>query len=287
MSRVIEQTASPAKSGKKAAIFSLIAPLIAVGLNIVATTALMKYSVHRPLLAAGALIAIWAGLLSAIVGLIRGLGSFSIRAILYALTGLLLNAGLLALACGVMPGFKGPAEHPSKTTLLQLNSMPQVFENSIAVFNQRYGFRLELPAGFVNNPDSASATKAIHSFVRYDNNGRPNVFVNIERLRKILAPRNDKPSVEQLEEFKRVMRKSSPYAVLDKIEQEQWKSHTLDVFLVEMPDKGEMISLWIVQVPLSGEAIQIQVSGLKGGEGQYRQVLRQILKSLQGNSNWD
>ena len=112
--------------------------------------------------------------------------------------------------------------------------------------------------------------------------GQPNISVNIDRLRGILPPRKDKPSVDEIEKVKKEIRKNSPYAALVKVEQGQWKSRTLDMFLFEMPEKGDMISSWSVKVPLANEAIMIKVSGLKGNEGQYRKVLTYILKSLQG-----
>jgi hypothetical protein len=235
-----------------------------------------------------AMIVVWAGLLSAIVGLVQGLRSRGRSAALFALTGLLLNSGVLASALGdVSPLIRAVAGRSGGATLVQLNSMPQVFENSVTIFDSKYGFRLELPAGFVKNPSPAPAAMVVHSYIRYADDGSPNIGVNIDRLKGILAPRKGKPSVEELKEFKRGMQKSAPYAVLVRVEQEQWKSHTLDVFLVDMPYQGEMMSLWSVQVPLAGEAIQIHVGGLKEAEDQYRKVLTHILKSLQGNSNWD
>ncbi|MBN2019545.1 MAG: hypothetical protein JW749_04905 [Sedimentisphaerales bacterium] len=287
MGKVIEIIPAPPKSGKNAAFLSIIAPLIAVMLNFASMTETMKYSVYRPFLASGAFIAVWAGFLFALVGLIRGIGGIVIRSILYSMFGILFNVGLVAMAFGVVPGVKGTIGSPGKVTMLQLNSIPQVFEDSITIFNPKFGFRLELPRGFVDNPDSTSAGKAINSFVRYDNEGKPNIIINIERLRRIMAPRKGKPSVDEVEKFKLAIQKTWPYAVVDKVEEEQWKTHTLDAFMLEAPDKGKMISMWIVQVPLADEAIQIQVGGPFDGQAQYLKVLRQILKSLQGVSNWD
>jgi hypothetical protein len=208
--------------------------------------------------------------------------------VLFSLAGLLLNSGILSPVFGVeLPIVWGVAGRSNPVALVQLNSLPQVFENSETVIDSKFGFRLELPAGFVKNPNQAPSSRTIHSYVRSAENGSPKTSVNIDRLREILPPRKDKPSVDEIEKFKKEIRKSLPYAVISKVEQRQWKTHTLDMFLVEMPEKSDMISSWCVSVPLAGEAVTIKVSGLKGDEDQYRKVLMYILKSLQGDSNWD
>ncbi len=278
----------PATFGRKPAVFSAVAPVIAIGLYTAIAIISMPKSWCTPVLAGTAMILAWAGLLSAIVGLVQGLRDRSVNVVLFALAGLLLNGGILSPVFGVeLPIVWGVAGRSNPATLVQLNSHPQVFENSETVIDSRFGFRLELPAGFVKNLNSAPSSRTIQSYVRNAENGSPETSVNIDRLRDILPPRKDKLSVDEIEKFKTKIRKSSPYAALTKIEQGQWKSHTLDVFLVEMPEKGDMISTWCVNVPLAGEAVMVRVSGLKGAEGQYHKVLMYILKSLQGDSNWD
>ncbi len=286
MNEDIEQVPPPRKSGKKIAIFSVLAALIAICINISGASFPIRFSGYNFTLAASAMIVVWAGFLSAIVGLIKGLRGRGKVAVWCSLIGLLLNGGVITLNFGAVSFIRSMAGRSSRTTLVQLNSMPQIFSNSVPVFEPRFGFRLELPKGFIKHPNPPPGRNVIHSYIRYSAKGMPEVVVNIMRLHGTLALRKGKPSVEQLEEFKRAMRKSLPHALLVRVEQEQWKSHTLDVFLAEMPSQGEMTSLWSVQVPLAGEAIQIQVGGLKGGEDQYRQVLVHIIKSIQGNSNW-
>jgi hypothetical protein len=288
MNYVIKSVTIPATFGRKPAVFSVVAPVIAIGLYTAITIISMPKSWFIPVLAGTAMVLAWAGLLSAVVGLIQGLRGRGINVVLFALAGLLLNGGILSPVFGVeLPIVWGVAGRSNPVALVQLNSLPQVFENSETVIDSRFGFRLELPAGFVKNPNPAASSRTIQSYVRGPKNGSPNISVNIDRLREILPPRKDKPSVDEIEKFKTEIRKSSPYAVLTKIEQEHWKSHTLDVFLVEMPENGDMINSWCVNVPLAGEAVTIKVSGLKGAEDQYRKLLTYILKSLHGDSNWD
>jgi hypothetical protein len=288
MNHVVKPAILSATFGKKPAIFSVIAPVLAIGLYVVNAIVTMPNSWYTPVLVGTAMILIWAGLLSAIVGLVHGIRGRGVNVTLYALTGFLLNGCILASAFGIeLPFIQGVAGRSDKIAALQLNAIPQVYENSVTVIDSKHGFRFELPAGFVKNLNPATSSQTIKSFVRYAENGSPIISVNIDRLRGIMPPRKDKPSVDEIEVAKKEIRKSSPYAVLAKVEQGQWKSCTLDIFLFEMPDKGDMISSWSVKVPLANEAILIKVSGLKGNEGQYRKVLAYILKSLQGASNWD
>jgi hypothetical protein len=274
--------------GKKLAVFSIVAPVIAIGLYIAIAIIASPKSGYMPVLAGTAMVLAWAGLLSAFAGLLRGLWGRGIIVIFIAIAGLLLNAGILAPVFGVdLPIFWGVAGRSNPVTLVQLNSHPQVFENSQTVIDPKFGFRFELPVGFIKNPNHAPASRTIHSFVLASKNEPVKITVAIDRLRETLPPRKDKPSVDDIEKFKKEIHKSSPYAVLAGIEQTHWKSLTLDLFLVETPEKGDMVSAWCVNVPLAKEAIMINVAGLKGAENQYRNVLDYILKSLQGDSNWD
>jgi len=278
----------PVSFGKNSAVFSIILPVVSIGLYMAIAIVSMPKPWCSPVLAATALVLAWAGLLSAFSGIVRGLWGRGITVVLIAFMGLLLNAGILAPVIGVeLPIFGGVAGRSNPVTLVQLNSLPQVFENSETVIDSKFDFRLELPAGFVKNPDPVSSPKIIHSYVRGDEKGLPAVTVTIERLHEVLPLRKNTLVVEDLEKFKTEIRKIQPYAAITKIEQGHWKSHSLNLYLVETPEKGDMICTWCVNVPLAGEAISIKVGGLKGSEEQNRRILAYMLKSLRGTSNWD
>jgi hypothetical protein len=200
---------------------------------------------------------------------------------------LVLNGGIFALAFLFVPAVKGLAGHAGRANLTQLNSMQQVHQNSITVFDPRFGFRFELPPGFVKNPNPPPASQVIHSYIRLAPSGAPETVVIINRLYAPMKPEMLKPSPKDLEDFKKGLLVSAPNALLAETTGEKWKSHKLCVFLTEMPLKGEMISSWSTQVPLAGEAIQVQVVGPKDAQDRSRQVLKYILGSLQGNSNLD
>jgi hypothetical protein len=287
MSQTKENSPPSGTFGKKAAGFSILTALVAIGLNVAGVTITVRSSIGRFTFTGAGMAILWVGLLSAITGLIQGIRIRGKGTVWCALAGLILNAGVLSLAFIDIPAFAVIAGRSGRATLVQLNAIPQVFRDSFPIFDPDYGFRLELPKGFVKNPAGKPAPMVIHSYVRYDAGGAPHIMVNISRLRGILAPKNGKLSTRQLEEFKQGLRKNTPNAVLLKVEQEQWKSHTLDVFLIEMPHQGQTMRVWSVHVPLAGEAIQIQVGGTMDVEDQCRQVLVHLLKSLQGNSNWD
>jgi hypothetical protein len=289
MNRVTVPYSFPASPGRTAVTAGIFASFLAVGLYMAKTTVLSTYSWRAFDIDAAMKVVVCAGLLFAALGFIQGLWGRGKCVILFALTGLLLNGGVFTLvfrpdySIFVHQFMKGRS---GRATLVQLNCMPQVFKGSFTVFDPQYGFRLELPEGFVKNKDSAPARGTIHSYIRHGSGNKPDTIVNIKRLYITLLPRKGKPSVDELENFKREKRKSFPHAVLVRVEQEQWKTHTLDMFLAEMPVGGEMQSEWSVQIPLAGEAVRLEVSGLKGYEDQYREVIIYILKSLQANSSW-
>jgi hypothetical protein len=78
----------------------------------------------------------WAGLLSGFVGLVYGLRGRGINVVLFSLAGLLLNSGILSPVFGVeLPIVWGVAGRSNPVVLVQLNSLPQVFENSETVID--------------------------------------------------------------------------------------------------------------------------------------------------------
>jgi hypothetical protein len=287
MSPLLEPSIIPSNFGKRPAIFSVIAPVIALILYMLSATVALS-GLELPVLVGIGMVLVWAGLLSAIVGFFHGLKGRNINTALSALTGLLFNGFVLISAFGVeFSFFGGIAGRSNDNALLKLNTIPQVFENSVTVIDPKLGFRFELPAGFTKNPNPAPSSRTIQSYVRFADNGSAHISVNIDRLRGIMPLNKAKPFVGEQEIVKEEIRKSSPYAVLVKAEQTQWKYRTLDTFLFEMPENGNMISLWYAKVPLANETIIIKVSGPKGDESQYRKVLTHILKSLRTASDED
>jgi hypothetical protein len=287
MERVIIESPSFKPAGKKTAVFSILTPFIAVALNFAGVIAITSFSASKIIIAAVAMVVVLAGLISAIIGLTQGIRNNVKFVTGCSIMGLLLNGGIFALAFLFVPAVKGLAGHAGRATLSQLNSMQQVHWNSITVFDPRFGFRFELPPGFVKNPNPPPASQVIHSYVRLASSGAPETVVIITRLYAPMKPQMLKPSPKDLEEFKKGLCVSAPNALLAKTTGEKWKSHKLCVFLTEMPLKGEMISSWSTQVPLAGEAIQVQVVSPQDARDRSRQVLKYILGSLQGNSNLD
>jgi hypothetical protein len=65
-----------------------------------------------------------------------------------------------------------------------------------------------------------------------------------------------------------------------------WDKYDLDVFVSQFSVDDLRMCSRSVQIPLSREAIQINVAGFEKLNSECQSVMNQMLESLKGKSNW-
>jgi hypothetical protein len=136
------------------------------------------------------------------------------------------------------------------------------------------GFQLAIPDGFVRDPDRLKGD-VIHAFQRPPQ-GKDSIgtFILVRRLGGVIDREKIRPE--------EVAAKNPQITFVP----EKWKEFEIEVFRV--PEQmGELRALTFnAQVPLKPAAIQLTVIGEVDREDELRSVLRSLLSTLDGQSNW-
>jgi hypothetical protein len=221
-----------------------------------------------------------AGFILAIVALAGSLKQGQKRGKGLAIAGLGINGVLLLLPVLLLPALMRVARAQNAGyTVEEMMAMPQVIPGSRVILNEPLGFRIEIPGEFVDNPQPKSP-RMLYSFLYVDMKGTA-TCINIERLGGWIR----QETVGS--EFYAGLRSQLPPDAQIERAPVSWKTHQLDAFGTQFSMGGRTLCAWVVQVPLSREAIQVGVGGpVESGE-ECHQLLNQLLAGLEGRSNWD
>lgn len=157
-------------AAKSAAILSVLAPVAAFALS-GAASALPTPTREMKLLCGGAAtLFTFIGFVLAIVALAANLrhkrkGVTALAAVGLGINGLCLLGFIL-----LIPALQRVVRmRTTGYTLDQMRAMPQAIPGSRAILNEALGFRLEIPGGFVENPQP-QPERVFYAFLRLDNN---------------------------------------------------------------------------------------------------------------------
>jgi hypothetical protein len=142
---------------------------------------------------------------------------------------------------------------------------------AVTVHHPELNFSLNLPDEFERIVDDERPNDFVRVYRQIRPAGPIAVVVAIERLHGVLA-RPDmtrKPPTPQVE-----------------LTTEQWKGFDIVVGRVAEELNGTMGVVFNAQVPLKPEGIQIKVMGPITQESQLRSLLRDMLATLTGETNW-
>jgi hypothetical protein len=197
-----------------------------------------------------------------------------------AVAGLVINGVLLLLPVILLPTLLRVARvWNTGYTVRQMMAMPQVIPGSRVILNEPLGFRIEVPGEFLDNPQP-QPPRMLYSFLCPDMKGDV-TCINIERLGGWIRQ-------EPLgSEFDTGIRSQLPPDARIEHACASWKTHQLDAFGSRFSMGGRALCVWVVQVPLAREAIQIGVGGPAESGEECHQLLNQLLTGLKGRSNWD
>ena len=234
----------------KAATFSLWVPLIGILFG-------LAYSVSGADFGAGGLIISGTFMLLYVAAFCTSIYAMvSVRkhgskGILFrAIIGFLLNGAILALTISIIPALRR-----ARAVAAQVD------------------FRIETPMGFKDYPEGREDPSVRQAFINGDPlDAEPDIVLLVIDLGGIIGKENLVRELSKREGIKAVNMK--------------WQSHDIPVVKVfEKVGPLETVT-YNAQIPLLPKAIQIRLAGVKEKEVEMEQILRIVLGSIEGESNW-
>jgi hypothetical protein len=145
---------------------------------------------------------------------------------------------------------------------------------SETVSNQQLGLRLSVPDGFVSVPEKV-AGDIVFAFQRPAVAGdNANTGILISRMRGVIGREKIDPKI--------LAAKAPKITVVA----EKWKTFEIEVTRVPEEISGIKVVTFNAQVPIKPEAIQISVVGEAARESELRGILRTVLATVDGQTNW-
>jgi hypothetical protein len=147
--------------------------------------------------------------------------------------------------------------------------------------NEKFGFVVTIPNEFQQSPVSTNETETLYSFVRPAMAGKESINITIQRMRGVIG-REPLPPVSD-ETFKGKLPEGSKVAIY----RDKWRGYPVEGLEVTIPSAATGVVSRGVQIPLRREAIEIAVAGPTTADTEITGVLKDVLASLKGASNWD
>lgn len=141
------------------------------------------------------------------------------------------------------------------------------------VSHPQTGLRLLVPEGFSQDPDRIKGN-VIFAFLRpAGGDQKMETLVLIRRLEGVIS--REKMGKKFAERF--------PIADTTT---EEWKGLDLEVFRVYEREADTRVVGYVTLLPLKPNAVQVEVMGEAGREEELKNLLKSVLGSLDGKSNW-
>lgn len=167
--------------------------------------------------------------------------------------------------------------NPMRYTLEELEAMPDVRKDGHRIINAELGFRIELPSDYIAMESAGGEVDTIYSYAKQAYGGV--IAINIDRMHGTIGPEKMPES-----EFQQLRQQLPAGSQVEKISV-LWNTHELEGFKMVLTGKMEG-TFYSVQIPLAGEAIQINVGGSNMFAQKYPGLLKQLLASLKGKTDW-
>lgn len=141
--------------------------------------------------------------------------------------------------------------------------------------DDKLNFTLTLPEGFKDFPEGREQQALTYSFIQGTPGTEDFTIIGIKPMGGIIGR-------EALE------KKDLPHfdGVTFDLRREKWKSFDIDVMVGTARQEELGVFVTVAQVPLKKEAIQLTVAGPEKRKTQVLAMLRTLLASLDGPSNW-
>jgi hypothetical protein len=153
--------------------------------------------------------------------------------------------------------------------------LPEATALADVIHDQKLGFAMTLPEGFADYPPGREVPNTRYAFIKGVAGSDDFVIVGIEPMGGTIGR----------EPLKASDIPATPGTTFE-LRREKWKSFEIDVMSgVARGDEGSVFLL-VAQVPLEREAIQLKLVGPEAKGGEMIILLRALLGSLDGRSNW-
>ena len=141
--------------------------------------------------------------------------------------------------------------------------------------DDKLNFTLTLPEGFKDFPEAKEAQGLAYSFIQGTPGTQDFTIVGVKPMGGIIGR-------------EALQKKDLPHfdGVTFDLRREKWKTFDIDVMVGTARQEDLGVFVTVAQVPLKKEAIQVTVAGPEARKTQVLAVLRTLLASLDGPSNW-
>jgi len=141
--------------------------------------------------------------------------------------------------------------------------------------DDKLNFTLTLPEGFKDFPEAKEAQGLAYSFIQGTPGTQDFTIVGVKPMGGIIGR-------------EALQKKDLPHfdGVTFDLRREKWKSFDIDVMVGTARQEDLGVFVTVAQVPLKKEAIQVTVAGPEARKTQVLAMLRTLLASLDGPSNW-
>ena len=141
--------------------------------------------------------------------------------------------------------------------------------------DDKLNFTLTLPEGFKDFPEAKEAQGLAYSFIQGTPGTQDFTIVGVKPMGGIIGR-------------EALQKKDLPHfdGVTFDLRREKWKTFDIDVMVGTARQEDLGVFVTVAQVPLKKEAIQLTVAGPEARKTQVLAMLRTLLASLDGPSNW-
>jgi hypothetical protein len=169
-----------------------------------------------------------------------------------------------------------------KKTVLSLAISVIIIFSSPAreVTNSRFGFTINIPNEFQDFPEGKIRPETIYSFIRPTLTSQRDLTIHVERLRGTIGREPLPPDGAN------ALKQTLPPGSTVEVYRSQWNKFQVEGVELKMPHENINVISRSAQIPLKKEAIQVVVTGPSIADSEISNVLKNLLGSLQGQSNW-
>jgi hypothetical protein len=164
--------------------------------------------------------------------------------------------------------------------LLAILALAPAARADVVVTREHPRFTLTLPDGWVEQKAPPGLLCALADGDPSD--GKPHVFVNVERLGGLLG-RGDNID---LDEAGKAVEHILPGATMKSVMRLSWRSANVFVIVLRAGTPAKETLIYSARLPLAGEAVQLNVGGPAGDESKLASVLAIALSGFDGPVEW-
>jgi hypothetical protein len=143
------------------------------------------------------------------------------------------------------------------------------------IHDEKLGFTLTVPDGFVDFPAGKEQPGTAYAYLKGTPGTDDFAIITIKSMGGTIGrealERKDLPKID---------------GIKFDLRRDKWKSFDIDVMVGTARQEGIGVYVAVAQVPLKREAVEVVVAGPEARKAEVLALLRSLLASLDGPSNW-